>query len=206
MPRMHKRHPYTDTDPYSGSDPHDAEGYETPVSPVVDDTVAPPPLADVTDDVLVQASKARICPSCPLLREAEDIRLRALAETDNTRKRLAREKEEFARYAGETVIADILPALDNLDLALTHAPRDAASKNFVIGVEMTRKLLLDSLSRHGLAPVGELGEAFDPAMHEAVGMEAHTEFPEGTVCGLMTRGYRLKDRLLRPARVTVCKL
>ena len=141
-----------------------------------------------------------------MLKEAEDIKLRALADMDNTRKRLAREKEEHSRYAAENVLSDILPALDNLDLALSHAPQDQASKNFVIGVEMTRKLLLDSLSRHGLTTVGELGEEFDPAVHEAVNMEAHTEYPEGSVCGLMTRGYRLKDRLLRPARVAVCKL
>jgi molecular chaperone GrpE len=91
-------------------------------------------------------------------------------------------------------------------LALAHAPREGDSKNFVVGIEMTRKLLLDSLSRHGLSVIGELGEPFDPARHEAVGMEANKDYPEGSVCGLMTRGYRLRDRLLRPARVTVCKL
>ncbi len=201
---MHKRHPYSN--PYSGLDSPDAEGGDAPASPVVDNNaVAPPPLAEVADEELVRACKARVCPDCPVLREAEDVKLRALADLENTRKRLAREKEEFSRFAGESVIADILPALDNLDLALAHAPKEGDCKNFVIGVEMTRKLLLDSLSRHGLAQLGELGEAFDPAVHEAVGMEAHTEFPEGAVCGLLSRGYRLKDRLLRPAKVTVCK-
>ena len=179
---------------------------EAPCCPVVDGQATPALFGDVPDELMLEACKERFCPSCPMLKEAEDIKLRALADMDNTRKRLAREKEEHSRYAAESVLSDILPALDNLDLALSHAPQDPASKNFVIGVEMTRKLLLDSLSRHGLTTVGELGEEFDPAVHEAVNMEAHSEYPEGSVCGLMTRGYRLKDRLLRPARVAVCKL
>lgn len=194
------------SDSFSGDTHMNGQENDTPCCPVVDSEAAPAPLDDISDELLLQACKTRLCPSCPVLREAEDIKLRALADLDNTRKRLAREKEEHSRYAAETVLADILPALDNLDLALAHAPREPGAKNFVIGVEMTRKLLLDSLSHHGLTTVGELGEVFDPTVHEAVNLEAHTEYPEGTVCGLMTRGYRLKDRLLRPARVAVCKL
>ena len=142
---------------------------------------------------------------CPLCEDAEKGRLRALADLDNARKRLAREKEEFIRYAAEGILSDILPALDNLDLALAYAPQDPASKNFVVGVDMTRKLLLEALARHGLKQVGSLGESFDPAMHEAVGAEPHPEYESDHVCGLMNKGYMLKDRLLRPARVTVCK-
>lgn len=193
------------SDSFSDDRMNDQEN-DAPCCPAVDSEAVPPPLDDIPDEMLLQACKARLCPSCPVLREAEDIKLRALADMDNARKRLTREKEEHSRYAAETVLADILPALDNLDLALAHAPREPGAKNFVVGVEMTRKLLLDSLSRHGLTTVGELGEVFDPSVHEAVNLEAHTEYPEGAVCGLMTRGYRLKDRLLRPARVAVCKL
>lgn len=143
--------------------------------------------------------------TCPNCAESERVRLLALADLDNARKRLAREKEEFLKYAGESVIADILPALDNLDLALAYAPQGGECHNFVIGVDMTRKLLLDALAKHGLEPVGELGETFDPAKHEAVQMEAHPEYQSGQVCSLMNKGYRLKDRLIRPARVKVCK-
>ena len=143
--------------------------------------------------------------SCPNCAESDRVRLLALADLDNARKRLAREKEEFLKYAGESVIADILPALDNLDLALAYAPQDKEARNFVIGVDMTRKLLLDALAKHGLEQVGELGETFDPARHEAVEMEAHPEYQSGQVCSLMNKGYRLKDRLIRPARVKVCK-
>lgn len=142
---------------------------------------------------------------CPRCAEAEKGRLIALAELENARKRLARDKEEFMKYAAESVIASILPAIDNLDLALAYAPENDACRNFVIGVDMTRKLLLDALAQHGLVQTGALGESFDPAIHEAMGLEPHAEYVEGQVCGLMNKGYMLKDRLLRPAKVMVCK-
>lgn len=142
---------------------------------------------------------------CPRCAESEKSRLLAMADLENARKRLAREKEEFLKFAGESVIADILPALDNLDLALAYAPQGKECHNFVIGVDMTRKLLLDALAKHGLEQVGELGEPFDPAKHEAVEMQQHPDFVSGQVCSLMNKGYRLKDRLIRPARVKVCK-
>lgn len=143
--------------------------------------------------------------NCPKCAESERIRLLALADLDNARKRLAREKEDFLKFAGESIIADILPALDNLDLALAYAPENAECKNFVVGVAMTRKLLLDALAKHGLEQIGELGEHFDPAKHEAVEMKPDEAYQSGQVCVLMNKGYRLKDRLLRPARVMVCK-
>jgi molecular chaperone GrpE len=153
------------------------------------------------------------CPRCKAAEEAAaqaraeaaDTRLRALAELDNTRKRLLREKEETTRYAAANVLTDILPALDNLDLALEHAKDNTACKDFLIGVEMTRKLLLEALKQHGLEPTGALGEPFDPGMHEAVNLVSHSEFPEGSICALLRRGYRLHERLLRPAQVVVCK-
>jgi molecular chaperone GrpE len=193
------------TDPLSGETLPGPEEEETIPPPQVSPEAPPPLLADVPDALLAEACKTRLCPACPVRGEAEDTKLRALADLDNTRKRMAREKEEHIRYAAESVLADIIPALDNLDLALAHAPGDAGSKNFVLGVKMTRKLLLDSLARHGLTEVGALGEPFDPSLHEALNTEANRDFAENTVCGLLGRGYRLKDRLLRPAKVTVCK-
>lgn len=154
------------------------------------------------EKTVTSAQEPAPCPNCA---ESERLRLLALADLDNARKRLAREKEEFLKYAGESVIAEILPALDNLDLALAYAPKSQECHNFVVGVDMTRKLLLDALAKHGLEQVGELGEAFDPAKHEAVQMETHPEYQSGHVCGLINKGYRLRDRLIRPARVTVSK-
>lgn len=153
------------------------------------------------------------CPNCDAsdeaakraMAEAEDIRLRALAEADNARKRFLREKDEATRYAASAVLSDIIPALDNLDLALEHAKNSEACKDFLVGVEMTRKLLLEALQRHGLTQVGAVGEAFDPTVHEALSMAASDEVEDGCIVMLMNRGYKLHDRLLRPAKVIVCK-
>lgn len=153
------------------------------------------------------------CPNCDAasqaaeraMAEAEEIRLRALAEADNARKRMLREKDEATRYAASSVLADIIPSLDNLDLALEHAKSNEACKDFVIGVEMTRKLMLESLQKHGLKRVGEVGEMFDPTIHEALSLAADDNVPDGAISALVNRGYMLHDRLLRPAKVVVCK-
>lgn len=137
--------------------------------------------------------------------EAEEIRLRALAEADNARKRFLREKDEAIRFAASSVLADIIPSLDNLDLALDHAKGNEACKDFFVGVEMTRKLLLEALQKHGLTRVGGVGDEFDPALHEALCTAASDTVPEGCICTLMNRGYKLHDRLLRPAKVVVSK-
>lgn len=139
------------------------------------------------------------------LAKAEDERLRALAEVDNVRKRLQREAEEYRKYASESVLADLLPVLDNLDMALDYAPKDDASKGFVDGVRMTRKIFLDILAGHGLVSQGEIEEVFDPAVHEAIGFEQTDAMEENRICKLVQKGYVLKGRLLRPAKVLVSK-
>ena len=139
------------------------------------------------------------------LAKAEDDRLRALAEVDNVRKRLQREAEEHRKYAGEAVLADLLPVLDNLDMALEYAPEDPAAKGFVDGVRMTRKIFLDILEGHGLSSLGEIEQAFDPEFHEAVGYEENGDMDEGRICKLVQKGYSLKGRLVRPAKVLVSK-
>ena len=159
----------------------------------------------LSDSALADLAKQRLCPQCPTAKEAEEVRLRAFAEVDNMRKRMLKEKEEAIKYAASKVLNDILPSLDNLDLALEHAKNQAACKDFFVGVEMTRKLLLDALKNHGLEPVGGTGEVFDPAIHEAVGVAPSSEVDNGAVCSILSKGYKLHDRLLRPARVVVCK-
>ncbi len=162
-------------------------------------------LEHISDEELMALCRPRLCSQCLVAKEANEQRLRALAEVDNARKRMAREKEEQVRYAAEAVLQDIIPALDNLELALHHASKDEVCKNFVIGVDMTNKILLDSLKKHGLEKVGMVGETFDPVIHEAVGMEDVADIPDGHVGALLSCGYKLKERLLRPARVVVCK-
>ncbi|MEW5773796.1 MAG: nucleotide exchange factor GrpE [Thermodesulfobacteriota bacterium] len=157
----------------------------------------------LTDEELRALCAARVCPACPEKAEFDDQRLRQLAELDNTRKRLQREMDEFRKYAAEGVLADLLPVLDNLDLAIEHGGNDPASKNLLLGVEMTHKIFLDILAQHGLVAVGCEGEEFTPELHEAVGQEAHPDHAPGKVCKLLKKGYKLRERLLRPAMVMV---
>lgn len=162
-------------------------------------------LSVIAQDALEEECKKRVCPSCAVSKEAEDTRLRALADLENTKKRLAREREEQTRFAAEAVLSDIIPSLDNLDLALQHAGSNDACRNFVVGVQMTRKLMQEALAKHGLVQAGAVGEEFNPALHEAVGMQPSADVPEGHICGLLSSGYSLNGRLLRPAKVMVCK-
>jgi molecular chaperone GrpE len=135
--------------------------------------------------------------------ELTEIRLRAAAEMENFKKRLNREHEEQMRYVAENVLSDLLPTLDNLDLALRYGSKHEACKDMLQGVAMTYKLLLEAVSKHGLKPLGEEGEEFDPNMHEAVGFEDRPEFAPNSVARVLQRGYKLGDRLLRPAKVMV---
>ena len=140
-----------------------------------------------------------VCSNCTEKRDADDARLRAAAEMDNFKKRLKREHEEQIRYAAEKVMSDLLPTLDNLDLALQYGSKDEACKDMLQGVAMTRKLLLEAVARHGLTPVGTAGEAFTPELHEAVGFDAEADVEAGAVARVLQSGYKLGERLLRPA-------
>lgn len=147
--------------------------------------------------------KEHICPSCAIQTEADEQRLRAAAEMENFKKRLAREHEEMAHYAAEKVLRDLLPALDNLDLALQYGSQNDACRDMVQGVAMTRKQLLEAVARHGLAPVGVEGELFTPELHEAVGFDARPEMEKNAVARVLQSGYKLGERLLRPAKVMI---
>ncbi len=135
--------------------------------------------------------------------EIAEIRLRAAAEMENFKKRLAREHEEQMRYAAEKVMGDLLPTLDNLDLALQYGSKNEACKDMFQGVSMTHKLLLEAVAKHGLKQVGEEGEEFDPNVHEAVGFEDRPDFAPNSVARVLQHGYKLGERLLRPAKVMV---
>lgn len=159
----------------------------------------------LTDEELLALCKERVCVSCTQKEQADDQRLRALAEMDNFKKRLHREQEDFRKYAAENVLASLLPVLDNLDLAIEHGAKVEACKDVVMGVDMTRKVFLETLKQHGLEPAGVVGEPFDPNRHEAVGQEDNADLPAGAVTRVMLRGYVLRERLLRPAKVMISK-
>ena len=157
-----------------------------------DETAAPAENA-VTAESIEERCKA----------ELNELRLRNAAEMDNFKKRLNREHEEQMRYAAEKVLGDLLPTLDNLDLALRYGSKSEACKDMLQGVAMTHKLLLDAVEKHGLKPMGEEGEEFDPNVHEAVGFEDRSDFAPNSVARVLQRGFKLGDRLLRPAKVMV---
>lgn len=147
--------------------------------------------------------REHVCPQCGEKAAADEARLRAAAEMENFKKRLSREHEEQSRYVAEKILRDILPGLDNLELAMQYGSRDAACRDMLTGVTMTHKLMLEALARHGLTPVGAEGEAFTPELHEAVGFADRPDLEANTVAQVLQRGYKLGDRLLRPARVMV---
>jgi molecular chaperone GrpE len=161
---------------------------------------------DINEEELAALCTAHVCPKCAVMAEAEDIKLRALADNENFKRRIQRETEEVRRYATEPVLADLLPVLDNLGLAIEHAGTSEAYKGSVMGVDMTRKIFLDTLKKHGLECVGACGEAFDPGVHEAIGTVCEPGQTEGCVAKVTLAGYVLKGRVIRPAKVLVNKL
>jgi molecular chaperone GrpE len=127
---------------------------------------------------------------------------RLQAEFDNARKRAVREQQDFREYAAADVIRNFLPILDSFERAL-KAGGDAG--DFRSGVELIYRQFQDALQKSGVQPVAAAGEAFDPRVHEAIEMVDTTEVPDHQVLEELQRGYKYKDRLLRPAMVRVAR-
>jgi molecular chaperone GrpE len=139
-------------------------------------------------------------------READEHRdryLRSAAEFDNARKRAAREREDYTRYANESLLRELLPVLDNFDRALQAARGEAGAETVTAGVELIQRELLRVLEKFGVAPFASVGQPFDPERHEAIARVPAEGQPEGTVMNETARGYTLNGRVLRPAMVTV---
>ncbi len=137
------------------------------------------------------------------LDEKNDRYLRVLAEMENARRRSQREREEYVRYANESLIRDLLPVLDNFDRALDAARARGEAAAMVEGIELIQRELLKVLEKFGVEPYSALGAAFDPTRHEAVARVTTSAHPENTVVGETARGYLLNGRVLRPALVAV---
>jgi molecular chaperone GrpE len=129
--------------------------------------------------------------------------VRLTADFDNFRKRAQREKDEARQFANQGLLEKLLPVLDNFEMALT-AVKDA-DPSVRDGVQMILDQLLGVLKESGVEPVDGMGQPFDPNLHEALSQEETTEVEEGTVVQQVQRGYKLNDRLVRPARVVVAK-
>ena len=139
--------------------------------------------------------------------QAKEQQLRLLADVENTRKRLQREKEEFARFAGESLIRSILPILDSLEQALAAVDRKSDADAVVKGVHLIHRQLHAVLEKEGVKRIATVGERFDPHVHEAV---AQVDAPEGaeaeTVVEEVQAGYLMHGKLIRPAMVKVATL
>jgi molecular chaperone GrpE len=132
--------------------------------------------------------------------ELKDRNVRTLADFENFRKRVERERAEQRRYAGFEVLVELLPILDNLGLAL-DASGDV--EDLKVGVELIAKQFHDFLRRHGVERIGAAGETFDPTVHDAVSRDQDPEVEVAMVAEELRPGYRMGDRLLRPASVRV---
>jgi len=130
----------------------------------------------------------------------KDTALRTAAEMDNLRKRTAREREEAVRYANQRLLEDLIPVIDNFEMGMQAAAQDTSSMIY-IGMDMVRKQLNDFLSNQGVEEIPTKGQ-FDPNLHDAVSEEPSDE-PEGEIIRVTRRGFKIRDRLLRPASVIV---
>jgi len=130
----------------------------------------------------------------------QDRLLRTAAEFDNYRKRMDRERRDLAEYTAGEAIKDLLPIIDNLERALQTPAQDDPLRK---GVELIHKQMLEILRRRGVTPIEALGADFDPNVHEAVTQEESAQHREGEVMEELQRGYKVGDRLLRPAMVKV---
>jgi molecular chaperone GrpE len=168
-----------------------------------------PDTSDIDPPAAVDQAQAE------LVRERDELRdrlLRTAAEFDNFRKRTERERRELRESAAADLIRDLLTVVDDLERALAateSAPADEAAAeslvNFRTGVELIHRQLLDLLRRRGVEPIDVTDQPFDPNWHEAVAYEPTTDRPDGQIIGETRRGYRMGERLLRPAMVRVAK-
>ena len=131
--------------------------------------------------------------------------LRISAEFDNYKKRNSRETADFKKYANETLLKNLLNVVDNLERALDVSAKNTDSKGLIDGVELTVAEILKIFANFGVTPIEAVGEPFDPALHQAMQQEESTDFRDNTVTQEFQKGYRLHDRLLRPAMVVVAK-
>lgn len=132
--------------------------------------------------------------------ESQDRALRLQAEFDNFRKRSEKDRSEFAQYAGMEIVREILPVLDNFELALKA---DASGKDYVKGVEMIYERMATALKKMGLEPIDTTGAKFDPHLHQAVEKVQTEDAEDHTVLSDFQRGYKFKGKLLRPSMVKV---
>ncbi|OGP62022.1 MAG: nucleotide exchange factor GrpE [Deltaproteobacteria bacterium RBG_13_47_9] len=138
-------------------------------------------------------------------KEVYDRLLRTAADLENYKKRAAKEKEDWTKFANEDLIRTIVPFIDNLERAVNHAEKIVDTGVLIEGVRLTLQQLLQTLTRFGLSPFESVGKPFDPSVHEAMLVVETDNYEPNLVVEEFQKGYLLNDRLLRPATVSVSK-
>jgi molecular chaperone GrpE len=132
-----------------------------------------------------------------------DLAMRSQADFENYKKRCTREKEEAIKYANQSLLEKLVSIVDHFELGLEAARGEGEKSAIYSGMSLVLKQLQDFLTENGLQPIEAVGQKFDPNLHEAIGHEPNETVPEGIVIRQARRGYRFKDRLLRPSTVVV---
>ena len=171
-----------------------------------------------TEEVIQKNDNETISPELDILKEqladAEDSKLRALAEVENMRRRMEKEKQENARYGSSNLARGLFTILDNFDRALLSSPKNLENKNDIEknylslheGVELTLKDISTVFKQNGIEIISpSKGDAFDHNIHQAMLEVPTDEYKAGCVCEILQSGYKIYDRLLRPAMVGVSK-
>jgi molecular chaperone GrpE len=184
-----KKIPITESE--NANQPREAKGSSTASSPEApskfDDSDAADPIAGLQAD----------------LDRFRDLALRSQADFENYKKRYAREKEDAIKYANTSLLERLIAIADNFELGLSAARAESESSPIYSGMSLVLKQLNDFLAENGLQPIEAEGKKFDPNLHESIAHEASQKVPEGIVIRQTRRGYRFKDRLLRPSSVVV---
>ncbi|MCF6776449.1 nucleotide exchange factor GrpE [Thiotrichales bacterium 19X7-9] len=157
-------------------------------------------LAQKVDELYAQLENSK-----KKIHEAEDKALRLHAEMENLRRRTQRDVEHAHKFALEKCLKDLIPVVDSMEHACDVKGDDEQVHAMRQGVELTMKMLIDTLAKYGVEQINPEGDLFDPSLHEAMSMQVNDRVEANTVIAVLQKGYRLNDRVIRPARVIVSK-
>ena len=160
----------------------------------------------MSEEEKIDPPSAETAPASPPTEDWKDKYVRAIAEMENMRKRMQKERHEMTRFGIDNAICEFLPAIDNFENALRFAESAGGEvKNWALGFEMILAQFKEVLHNHGIVAFHSIGHIFDPLSHEAVEIIETTESPDGAILHEFTKGYKSGARILRPARVKVAK-
>jgi molecular chaperone GrpE len=161
------------------------------------------PKAEQAQNDELAAAKAKIAELEAKIKEMENRYLRLYADFENFRRRTRQEMEAAEKYRAQSLVSDLLPALDNFERALKIETENEQAKSILQGMEMVYRSVLDALKKEGVEAIEAVGKPFDPHLHQAVMQVEDSNYEPNTVVEEFQKGYKLKDRVIRPAMVKV---